>query len=532
MSPSELPAGEPTRLSQLLKVGLQLKPDDPAFISSEGRWTWRDLDRASGNYAANLLALGIAPGDRVASLMPNCGATVIHYLACLKSGIVTTPLNYRYTAQEIDHALEVSGATALLVHAERDAEIADSKLVRSMPMGVIGYGNNPNHRLSFAALLEQPPCNADLPAPAPADPAFILFTSGSTGAAKGVTHSFSSMGWIIASLVQSCAATSKDIVLLACSMAHIGALMDTFMGLAVGAQVVNPRSFDGRELLRQMREHRPTMVAMLPAMLFGLTRNPDARREDFASLRLCIAGGDKVPAELEREFSSLTGLSINETYAMSENGTSTVQPLGGPYKIGSVGRPVAPYEVSIRDESGNELPVGMAGRFWIKSPCTMIGYWNSPDSTKVVFNDGWLDTGDVMKLDEDGYLWFCGRRKQVIIHDGSNITPQEVEDALLSHPALATAGVVGVPDLVHGENAHAFVTFKEGAVRLDPDELISFARLRVGYKAPKSIFVLDQIPLNPSGKVDRALLKKMAVARLTGLAPQQTAETNTSSPSL
>jgi long-chain acyl-CoA synthetase len=329
-----------------------------------------------------------------------------------------------------------------------------------------------------------------------------------------VTHSFASLGWIIASLARSCGMTSSDTVLLTCSLAHIGAVMDTFTGLAVGARIVNPRSFDGAELLGQVREHRPTVVAMLPAMVFGLTRNPEAKRGDFASLRLFLAGGDKVPAELEREFAALAGLSINEHYGMSESGVPAIQPLGGPYKLGSVGRPALPYMVSIRDEDGKELPAGAAGRMWIKSPCNMIGYWNDLESTQAVVRDGWLDTGDVMKLDEDGYLWFCGRRKQIIIHDGSNITPQEVEDALMAHPAVASAGVVGVPDLVHGENVYAFVTFKQGAVPCAPPELMGFARVSVGYKAPEGIFVLDEMPLGPSGKIDRAVLKRMAGERL------------------
>ncbi|WP_287363321.1 class I adenylate-forming enzyme family protein [Mesorhizobium sp.] len=513
------PPLEPVCLSQLLACGLQLKADELALVSTEGRWTWRDLDCASENYAANLLALGIKQGDRVASLMPNGGATMIHYLACLKSGIVATPLNYRYTAQEIDRALAVSGASALLVHAERDAEIADSKMVPILPIGVLSYGGKDDHRPSFETLLESPPPHGNLPTPAPDDPAFILFTSGSTGSAKAVTHTFATLGWIVASVGQSCGMTANDVVLLTSSLAHIGALMDTFMALAAGARVVNPRSFGGRELLYQVREHRPTVVAMLPAMAFGLTRDPDAKREDFASLRLFLVAGDKVPSELEREFSSLTGLSINEHYAMSETGVATIQPLGEPNKVGSVGRPAMTYRLSIRDESGNEVPAGTVGRLWIKSPCTTVGYWNDVDSTSAVFNDGWFDTDDVMKQDEYGYLWFCGRRKQIIIHDGSNVTPQEVEDALIAHPAVASAGVVGVPNLVHGENVYAFVTFKVGAVQCTPAEVIDFARLRVGYKAPEDVFVLDQMPLNPSGKVDRATLREMALARLAGEEP-------------
>ena len=153
------------------------------------------------------------------------------------------------------------------------------------------------------------------------------------------------------------------------------------------------------------------------------------------------------------------------------------------------------------------------GRLWVKSPCNTVGYWNRPDATAETIKDGWLDTGDVMKADQDGYLWFCGRKKQIIVHDGSNICPQEVEAALLEHDAVTSARVIGVHDLVHGEDVRAYVTLKHDAAPPTGQELIRFARARVGYKAPEEIVVLDEMPLNPTGKVDRVALKRMAQER-------------------
>jgi len=502
--------GEPIDMPRLLALGVQLKPDDTALISAEGCWSWCELERASERYAANLLDFGLRPSDRVASLMPNCDAVLIHYLGCFKSGIVATPLNYRYTPPEIDHALRTSGAAALLAHAERDTDIASSRLVRQLSLGVIDYGTKGGRRPSFEALLESTAQHGELPVPAPTDPAAIFFTSGSTGPAKGVTHSFETLGWIIASVVHGCGITADDIILSGSSLSHIGAFTDTFMGLAAGARVIVPRSSGGREIIQLLREHRPTIFIMLPASLFALVREHDATQKDFASIRSCMSGGDKVPIELGREFAALTGFPINEGYGMTEIGIATINPLDGLIKTGSVGRAHAAYQVSIRDEDGTELPTDVEGRLWIKSPCNMIGYWGDPQATRAIIKNGWLDTGDVMKLDEDGYLWFGGRQKQIIVHDGSNISPQEVEDALLQHPALASAGVVGVRDLVHGENVQAFVTLRPGTTPPAPHELIDFARARVGYKAPENIFVLEEMPLNTTGKVDREALKKMA----------------------
>lgn len=503
------PSDMPVDLPRLLAKGLQQRPDDAALISAEGSRSWRELDRASENYGANLLALGLKSGDRVASLMPNCPALVIHYLACFKTGIVATPLNFRYTPLEIDYALKQSGASALFAHCSRDADIAASKLAAQLPFGVISYGAEERCSHSFEALVERPAQIAEMTLPAKADPAIILFTSGSTGPAKGVTHSFETLGWMIASFIRGCHATSDDIVMSSGSLSHIGAIDVCFTGLAAGARVVIPRNRDADSLLPMLQQHRPTILTGLPITIFGLIRDPRTTPDDLASLRLCCVGGDKVPAELEREFRSMTGLTINEIFGMTEIGIAIISPLDEPVKVGSIGRAIAGYRLSVRDSNGSQITDGAEGRLWIKSPCNMIGYWESPEATTATIKDGWLDTGDVVKIDAEGYVWFCGRQKQMIVHDGSNISPQQVEDVLLEHPAVAMAGVIGVHDLVHGENVRAFVTLKPGVVGVSLAELIDFARARVGYKAPEEITVLERMPLTVSEKVDRTVLKEM-----------------------
>ena len=239
-------------------------------------------------------------------------------------------------------------------------------------------------------------------------------------------------------------------------------------------------------------------------------RDHGATREDFRSLRLCISGGDKVSGELEREFTALAGFEIDETYGMTEIGIATMNPPSGPNRIGSIGRLAPGFAASIRDDQGREVPAGTEGRMWIKSPCNMVGYWNRPDATAETIVDGWLDTGDVVSIDADGYVWFRGRKKQIIIHDGSNICPQEVEESLLEHEAVESAGVIGVHDLVHGENVRAYITWRPNVARPTMTDLIQFSRARVGYKAPDEIIVLDQMPINATGKVDRVALKQLA----------------------
>ena len=499
----------------LLRAGLDAGPDGLALICADTRWTWRTLDDLSDRLAVSLLGLGLNPGDRVASLMPNRPALIVHYLACFKAGLVATPLNYRYMAPEIDHALAVSGARALLAHVEREEDLAASQLARQLPLGTISYGGKPGAGPAFDELIEREASSSPPPPPSPAAPAVIFFTSGSTGRPKGVTHTHQTLGWMFATAAAGLELSPGDLLLAGSSLSHVGAFYVSFAALSVGAGVIVAQTFDGDELLPLLRDDRPTVLSMLPSALFALTRDHGARHGDFASLRLCRAAGDTVSAELEREFTALSGFVIDEAYGLTEAGLVTVSPPSGRIKLGSVGQVVPAVSLSIRNDDGQELPVGSEGRLWIKTPAATVGYWDDLGATEAAFSDGWLDSGDVMRADDEGYFFFCGRKKQIIVHDGSNICPQEVEGALLEHPGVANAGVIGIHDLVHGENVRAYITLTEGTERPASQELIQFARARVGYKAPEEIVVLDQMPLTATGKLDRTHLKRMAEANLT-----------------
>jgi long-chain acyl-CoA synthetase len=506
------PLEKPVDITDLLRAGLDRRPDAIALVSVETRSTWRELETAANRLAANLLALGFKPGERVATLMPNRTALLIFYLACFRAGLVATPLNYRYTAREIDHALEVSGAVALFSHVEREGDWRASRLVGELKYGVVTYGGSRTSMPHYDDLAMSGPSEPSFPARDAAEPAVIFFTSGSTGPAKGVTHSVASVGWMIAGAVNAFEMVPDDVILPGSSMSHAGSFLWSVTGLSHGAKVVVARTFDPDEILPLLRAERPTVMCMLPAALFELVREHGATSEDFAALRLFRSGSDKVPAELEAEFERLTGHKIDESYGMTEVGLATLNPPSGPIRVGSVGRPIAGIELSIRDDGGKEVAADTAGNLHMKTPARMLGYWNDPDATAKIIRDEWLDSGDIMKVDADGYLWFCGRKKQIIVHDGSNIFPQEVEEALLEHPAVENVGVIGIHDLMHGENVRAYVALRKDIERPKVQELIVFARKRVGYKAPEEIEFLDEIPVNPTGKVDRVALKARASA--------------------
>jgi long-chain acyl-CoA synthetase len=506
-APLDAPAAP---LHDLLWAGLEAAPDEVALVSAEGQMTWRQLEEASLRLAGGYLALGLEPGDRIASLMPNRIGLAIHYLACFRAGLVATPLNYRYTFREIDHALTVSGAVALLAHEERGEDLAASKLVGELRHGVVSYGGSELPAESrFESLLESEPAGG-LATPEPSSPAAIFFTSGSTGPAKGVTHTHETLRWMMASAISAFDLSAEDAFLPGSSMSHIGSFLWTLSTLAVGGRVIVARSYDSHELLPLLREQRPTVLAMIPAALAALIRDHDLAPEDFACLRICRAGADKVSTELLTEFAALAGFPIDEGYGMTEVGLATLNPPSGPIKQGSIGPPIGGFSIALRDEDGGSLEPGTVGRVWIRSRSRMAGYWEAPEATAEVIDEGWLDSGDLARADEDGYLWFFGRKKQVIVHDGSNISPLEVEGALAEHPAVDLAGVVGVHDVVHGENVRAYVTLRPDATPPSSADLIVFCRERVGYKAPEEVVVLDEMPLNPTGKIDRVGLKRLA----------------------
>ena len=338
----------------------------------------------------------------------------------------------------------------------------------------------------------------------------IFFTSGSTGPAKGVTHSRETLRWMIGAAAAAFELDASDVLLPGSSMSHIGSFLWALSTLSVGGKVVVARSTDGHELLPLLREQQPTILAMIPAALSALVHDHGLRPGDFSSLRLCRAGADKVSTELLTEFAATAGFPIVEGYGMTEVGLATMNPPSGEIRQGSIGRPIHGFTIALRDEQGAPIEGGDVGKIWIRSRTRMLGYWGAPSATEEVVIGGWLDSGDLARADEDGYLWFFGRKKQVIVHDGSNISPYEVEGALVEHPAVSLAGAVGVHDEVHGENVRAYVTLRNDVEPPSRADLIVFCRERIGYKAPDEIVFLDEMPLNPTGKIDRVGLKRMA----------------------
>jgi long-chain acyl-CoA synthetase len=348
----------------------------------------------------------------------------------------------------------VSGASVLLAHVERAADVAASELAAALELGVIGYrdaeplatgneepaGVDGGWRHDFAALLGCEPLARRERAPDPGAPAVIFFTSGSTGPAKGVTHSGQSVRWMIAAAAAAFGLDASGVVLPGCSMSHLGAFLWALATLSVGGGVVAARSTDGHELLPLLRERRPTILAMIPAALSALVHDHDLRPGDFCSLRMCRAGADKVSTELLSEFAAAAGFPIVEGYGMTEVGLATLNPPSGEIRQGSIGRPIHGFAIALREEHPLVRGRRRAGR----APRRLAGR--------------------------------RGRR----------------------------------PRRGPRRNVRAFVTRRNGVEPPSRADLIVFCREHIGYKAPDEIVFLDKMPLNPTGKIDRDGLKRMA----------------------
>lgn len=498
----------PVPLYDLLGQVVRTQADELALVAEEKSWTWRNLARDIDTLAAHLVAMELEKGDRVASLMPNCGELLVFYLACLKAGLVVTPLNYRYTPPSIDFALGASGTRMLFVHNERSADVAASELAGGLSRGLISVGGALSGSKCYETLIETDAPKTDFPEPDLTATAFIFFTSGSTGTPKGVMHSIFSFGSVTASFAQAMCLTQADVVFPGGSISHVGSLSTALAALSIKAKVILATGFDGDTVLPLLRRQRPTILVALPAALIGMMHDRKTTRDDFSSLRLCISGGDKFPIDLEKAFVDLTGVEITETYGLTEATDCMIGRTNGEAKSGSVGQVCPGFSASIRDNSGQEVT---EGNLWLAGDPLFLGYWSDPETTTQSFSDGWFYTGDVMRVDSEGNFWFRGRTKQIIVHDGSNIAPQEVEEAVMLHPAVELAGVIGLYDARHGENVWAYVSLKDGATAPPIQEIIEVARKQIGYKAPEVIIILNEIPLNASGKVDRVALKNFAL---------------------
>jgi long-chain acyl-CoA synthetase len=517
------------------------RPSHPALLFKGTQVSYGELDRLSDAFAAALAAHGVAPGQRVALLMPNCPQFMIAELASWKAGAIVAPLNPLYTERELEHALNECGAEIAIVltpfYQKIKAVQPRTQLARVIATNIKEYlppvlrvlftllkEKKEGHRttlqpgdLRFDELLRRyagalPPTVAI----GPDDPALILFTGGTTGVSKAAVGTHRSLMLPGLQVRAWCAELMRewdDRFMASLPLFHVfsavGVQSVALNGRSTLVLVPNPRDLD--DLLDTIQKTRPQFLPGVPTMFIALLNHPRVRagKIDMSSIRICLSGAAALMTATKEQFEALTGGRLIEGYALTESMmAATLSPISGLYKPGSVGMPLPDVVVRIANSEDDtvDMPAGQVGEVVVGAPQLMQGYWNDPATTSGVLRDGWLYTGDLGYLDEDGYLFIVDRKKDLIKASGFQVWPREIEEVLAAHSAVAEVAVAGVPDDYQGEAVKAWVVLREGQVAT-VDELRAFCKERLaGYKVPKQVVFRDSLPKSMVGKVLRRML--------------------------
>ncbi|MFC5712324.1 long-chain fatty acid--CoA ligase [Thalassorhabdus alkalitolerans] len=485
--------------------------------------TYKELQYRTSAFASALQEKGIKKGDRVAIMLPNCPQYVISYYGILTAGAVVTQVNPMLVGRELTHILNDSGARVLVIYKDLLPvleKVQDSlSLEKVVTVDLKGKeGSEEEDYIPFSHFLASGTDKVEPPKINPEeDTAVLQYTGGTTGRSKGATLTHRNL---IANLTQTYEFFKHDLkkgeerYLTVIPLFHVFG-MTACMNLSVysgSLSVMLPR-FELEEVLETIKREQPTSFPGVPTMYVALNSHPEAESYGIDSIKVCNSGSAPMPLELMRSFENKTSSTILEGYGLSETSPTThVNPSFGERKPGSVGIPLPSTECKIVDlgEGTKELKAGETGEVIIKGPQVMKGYWNMPEETTIALRNGWLYTGDIGKMDEDGYLYIVDRKKDLIIASGYNIYPRDIEEVLYEHEAVQEAVAVGIPDKYKGEAVKAVVVFKDGKSATE-EELISFCRQNMAaYKVPSYIESRQQLPKTNVGKILRRAIKEEA----------------------
>ena len=486
-------------------IRARMPPLDRTFIeTSDGRrFSYGDAFDLSSRMANGLVGLGVAPGDRVAVQVDKSPEAIVLYLACLRVGAVYLPLNTAYTLAELDYFIGDAEPKLFVAAPGKAAALQPLAVKYSVAFETLGTAGD-------GSLMERStvlPSAFDDVARGPDDLASILYTSGTTGRSKGAMISHGNLASNAITLAQAWRFTRDDVLLHALPIFHIhGLFVATNITLMAGSAMIFCK-FDGDELLRLMP--RATVMMGVPTFYVRLLQNPGLTREATSHMRLFVSGSAPLLAETHLAWEQRTGHRILERYGMTETNMNTSNPYDGARKPGTVGHPLPGVELRIADPAtGKPLPQGSIGMIELKGPNLFRGYWRMPEKTRAEFRaDGYFITGDLGKIDEDGYVHIVGRDKDLVISGGFNVYPKEVEDAIDSLPGVVESAVIGLPHPDFGEGVTAVVVRETGASIDEKSVIGALAEQLAKYKQPKRVLFVDELPRNTMGKVQKNLLR-------------------------
>ena len=469
--------------------------------------TFDNINKTSNKIANALRNISVNKGDRVALFHANSLELINFFNGTIKNGSIVVPMNTYFKEIEAKHMLNDSGAKVILTDKERLPIIKKILSELNFLKHVITVDSN--EFIDFNDFIKDASDkNPDVEINDD-DGSIIFYTSGTTGRCKGALLSHKNMESDLEALKQTWHLTDKDKLLLTLPLYHIHGL-----GVALCSSFYNGYSsllrkrFDPEEVLKLIEDKKTTLFMGVPTMYIKILEVKDKEKYDISSMRLFISGSAALSAETFKEFKDVFGHEVLERAGMSETNMNFSNPYNGKRKPGTVGLPLPCVQVKIVDKNFNEVSQGKEGEILLKGPNVFKGYWNCEEKTKASFHDGWFITGDIGKFDEDGYVTFLGRSKDLIISGGLNIYPVEVEEVINSHPEVQESAVVGVPDKCFGEAVKAFVVLKDG-IKINDNEIIAYCKQKVAsYKKPKYVEFIDALPRNTMGKVQKNILRE------------------------
>ena len=523
-------------LHHLLDDAVRDFPEREAIIFQSRKITYRQLGEEVANTASGLAQRGLKKGERMAIMLPNCPQYVAAYYAILKIGGIVVNVSPMYVERELEFQLK--DAEVQIILAMRDFYPRLEAVRKKVPLKTIilmdlrEKGGKETRKKSktgiakgvydYAELLEigrrMPPPSVKVD---PDEVALLQYTGGTTGLSKGamLTHRN-----LVADVLQcvswNCdAVRGQERMFAVLPFFHVyGMTVAMNEAIELGATIIMLPRFNVDDALEAINLYQPTRFPGVPTMYMAIMNHPQVNKYNISSIRVCSSGSAPMPVEAQRRFEELTGAKVSEGYGLTEASPVThANPFNGKRKIGSIGLPRPDVDAKIVDlETGErDLPPGEVGELCIRGPQVMKGYWNRPEETRKTLRNGWLYTGDIGRMDEEGYFYIVDRKKDMIICSGYNVYPREIEEVLYQHPKIQEVCIVGVPDPYRGETVKAFVILKEKE-QATPEEIIEYCQKNMAkYKAPTSVEFRKELPKSHVGKVLRKILREEEEAKKT-----------------
>lgn len=487
-------------------------PQKLILKSDAGSISYRAFNRRVNRLAHGLLSLGLKKGDKIATLFFNCQQMCECYFAIIKFGGVVVPLNARLKAQELSGLINHSDARALIFHTEFLTVVEQIRRDLSKVEYFIEVNDKDgSNTIRYESLLTGQPENEPDIEVTEGDDFAIVYTAGTTGRPKGCLLSHRNYIWASLNGIMDMDIRHEDRNLVVFPMFHTAGLASFFQRVAVGNTLYLMKSVDIQKMLEIIEREKITSLALVPTLFNALLQYPDLEKYDRSSVRYFTSAGAIFPVELKRQTIKVFPNAIaGEIYGMSEEaGLGTrLLPKDVFRKIACVGQAFTNHEVRVVNEDGEDVKPGEVGEIIFRGPVVMKGYYKDPEATKEVIRDGWLYSGDMARVDDEGYIYIVDRKKDIIVSGGINIYPREIEDVLYTHPDIAEVAVIGVRDPKWGETVKAVVVLKEGR-KLTPEEIIDFCAAKLAsYKKPTSVDIVDTLPKTATGKIQKQLLRE------------------------